>query len=801
MANIIIPSKDIYKLSYSPIVDNAINRIEVNSNDFQEISEYSTVYSAIRGVADINYDTDPDSVNTRVVISYPKQYFSYRFTTGAGNRDIALAGYKDSVRTYRVTIPSKSYYALNNESVDVTISPRKYKLYKGSGSLKFNIPSQSGDISFGDGKDNLTIWYDYDYNVNKARYTEVDSIPTSVTAEYYGLTATKKSSGISTTSQLSLGQKNEDGSYVIDIPILFGGMIIKGGYDGLNVGDGGLPVELEDYRCISADMSITISGKTYSLEIKNDIIIAESESGENLFSLPSNDLFQSKYKNQIDSNISKVLNEYSKGKEMCSLLCKVGEYYDEKGDLVISTKNNNKMLFEMYDKVIPQVHNEFGEDVPLSFSTDGIAKVFSVISTNEIFDGAVWQELTLQESGVQVLEQLAPPTIYISGNYLLITDNSGGLVKSYDIYANSQFLTKTTQTTFDLSNIYFQNGTNTIYVIAKALGYFDSEPSASKTYIVTLKAPTISLDGELLTITDNSNKAESFGIYVNGVLAKTIEDNSFDVSQINFTESINEITVKSIARGYNSSNFSNSVYYNIAKATAPTISIDGTMLTIVDESNTATAFIIYVNGINETTISETEYDLSRIALENGTYSITVKATAPNLGTSDFSNEVSYIVNRASSWVEEYGKTVYYLKMNDLKLGDNYIRGEDLVLSVVDINASEQYGNRVYTPIYIRSQTPIADIQFTSSIPLGSESLGDNEYEGNRAYVTYNGEELAYGTYEIIEELQRQSTCRFIPNEPYYELTLWIKYYSSGRDINSYIPNDSDDKVNLIISVG
>jgi hypothetical protein len=798
MANIIIPSKDIYNLSYSPVVDNAINRIEVSSSNQKEIVENNTVFSENFENPNITYVTDPDSSLTSIKTSYSE--FSYKYGGSIDDRAIAVAGFASKTKTFFIEVPaSTAHYVINNEKVTATIGARTFKLYKGNAYISYYLASQSSSNPTFPKTDNFTMWYDYDFDKKEAVYTVVDSIPTSVTAEYDGKKATYNARGIAVTGECSVGEKQSNGNYKIAVSVLMGGILIKGGVEQLSTGSGKvIPVEFEDYRC-NSDMTITLDGKTFSLQSEDEVIISDSGKDGDLFSLPSNDLFQSKYKNQINSNISKVLNEYSNGKEICTILCKVGEYYDERGDLVISTKNTNKMLFEMYDKVIPHTYNQNGVDEPLSHSTKGEPKVFTVLSVNEIFDGAVWQELTLQEAGVQVLEQLASPTIYISGNYLYITDNSGGGAKSYDIYANSKFLVNTTNESFDLSSIEFENGTNTIYVIAKGLGYYDSDQSVSKTYIVTLKAPTISLDGELLTITDNSNKAESFGIYVNGVSVKTIYGNSFDVSQIKFTESINEITVKAFARGYNSSNFSNPVYYNISKATSPTISIDGTMLTIVDESNTATAFIIYANDTYVATISEKEYDLSRIALKNGTYSIAVKASAPTLATSDFSNEVSYIVYRESSWVEENGKTVYYLKMNDLKLGDNYIRGEDFVLTILDILESEQYGNRVYTPIYIRSSSNIADIQFTSSIPLGSESLGDIEYEGNRAYVTYNGEELAYGTYEIIEELKQQSTCRFIPMEPYNELTLWIKYLSGERYVNSYIPNDSADKINLVIS--
>lgn len=91
-----------------------------------------------------------------------------------------------------------------------------------------------------------------------------------------------------------------------------------------------------------------------------------------------------------------VLNEYAKGKETATLLCSISDYYDESGEKVIDTKTN-KMSFRLHDEVIPYVYGADGKDKPMSKNQDGSAKVFEVVGSNIIYDGAVWQELTLQE--------------------------------------------------------------------------------------------------------------------------------------------------------------------------------------------------------------------------------------------------------------------------------------------------------------------------------------------------------------------------------------------------------------------
>lgn len=57
-----------------------------------------------------------------------------------------------------------------------------------------------------------------------------------------------------------------------------------------------------------------------------------------------------------------------------------------------------QMTFSMYDKVIPMVYGANGVDKPLSKYKDGTPKKFKVLGTRIFYDGAVWQELTLQET-------------------------------------------------------------------------------------------------------------------------------------------------------------------------------------------------------------------------------------------------------------------------------------------------------------------------------------------------------------------------------------------------------------------
>lgn len=92
--------------------------------------------------------------------------------------------------------------------------------------------------------------------------------------------------------------------------------------------------------------------------------------------------------------------DYSNGKETATIRCSISDYYDyeDRAKKLISIDNSTgKMSFKMYDQVIPMVYGADGQDRPMSTYQDGSPKIFQVLGTKIFYDGAVWQELSLQE--------------------------------------------------------------------------------------------------------------------------------------------------------------------------------------------------------------------------------------------------------------------------------------------------------------------------------------------------------------------------------------------------------------------
>lgn len=91
---------------------------------------------------------------------------------------------------------------------------------------------------------------------------------------------------------------------------------------------------------------------------------------------------------------------YKKSTKEVGLYDRVGKkFYPNLGEgtFIKGKEIKSKMCFEEYDQVIPMVYGADGQDKPMSLTSDRKPKVFEVLGTNIFYDGAVWQELSLQE--------------------------------------------------------------------------------------------------------------------------------------------------------------------------------------------------------------------------------------------------------------------------------------------------------------------------------------------------------------------------------------------------------------------
>lgn len=151
---------------------------------------------------------------------------------------------------------------------------------------------------------------------------------------------------------------------------------------------------------IPQKVSLNILGDVVGISLENDNFKIGEENSKKTIKFDSNELIQTtnyyddtvnEVENSLIKNYNTTLAEYQNGKETAEILCSISNYYDESGKGKISTEEATlPMTFNIGDEVVPMVMNSLGKDVPMSKS-----KTFEVVGVDFIYDGAVWQKLTL----------------------------------------------------------------------------------------------------------------------------------------------------------------------------------------------------------------------------------------------------------------------------------------------------------------------------------------------------------------------------------------------------------------------
>ena len=167
------------------------------------------------------------------------------------------------------------------------------------------------------------------------------------------------------------------------------------------------------------EFSFDVRCTTYNIENENF-----SYGGNKKFQINSNELLLNdtliNNKKISEYNYEQITKSWLNGKETATLQCSIGEYYDEDGNLAISTQNNDlPMLFNIRDVVIPYIPVAGGGTEPMSKKKDGSPKKFQVTQIRPYFDGAFWQEIQLQETNVGYTIKQLDFTSGTDGNILI----------------------------------------------------------------------------------------------------------------------------------------------------------------------------------------------------------------------------------------------------------------------------------------------------------------------------------------------------------------------------------------------
>lgn len=100
--------------------------------------------------------------------------------------------------------------------------------------------------------------------------------------------------------------------------------------------------------CFITNMKIVLSAPMFNFS--NTQLVEFGKRGDKTFDIPSNNLSVAKYKrtNIFEHISNKTINSYKNGKETATIRASIGEYYDENGELAISTKNKVKQYLKSW---------------------------------------------------------------------------------------------------------------------------------------------------------------------------------------------------------------------------------------------------------------------------------------------------------------------------------------------------------------------------------------------------------------------------------------------------------------------
>ena len=428
---IIIPSSKIYSMDYSNIVDNQAKSVSFTVNDIQR--EKSTkIFEETQTISDF------DSVSFKsedLIADY--QMNNPKIVKDGDVYWLSWAKIRPFYKKIHFTI-DKIYNGASVISETIKTNSTRIgtcKTYDVFGEYKYAIYSSGGFTSY-------VTMTQVSKNDSPSYTTEQSLFPKVVKADYASSSNNYpdgEETQISDIVTVSLAENRT--FYNVDIDILYAFSVFTF-YDNPvipnTIGTRDFNATIRDYVADSVDFEVL--GSVYTLNTADNTITLKGENDYGIdIVLQSNNLMQSKYEKFFEQYAKKTLGLYQNGREYATIRCSIGDYYDTLGDKVISTESADKMTFNLYDTVVPMVRNQYGFDSPISRTIDGYSKVFSVLGSKIFFDGAVWQELTLQECGYTDITDGTPSLTYeISEDktYAICTGIKDSEIKILDIATN-----------------------------------------------------------------------------------------------------------------------------------------------------------------------------------------------------------------------------------------------------------------------------------------------------------------------------------------------------------------------------
>ena len=395
--SIIIPSASIYDKENQKVIKNNYSRISIKNDNVKEsMGNYTisvTNYSIekdddgnITGITDVFYDSlgENSFYNNSVDDTYRYlRYVGAYIAKGEYLLDLATA------KISSISISCIRVYYTDSSRTTVHSYGDERMLSKEDVILKFPTGLQGGGYSANqfvtqtDGK----LYAENDLAFSMARWNNYKRPSINLIYYYWG--------DFSTSLSRSLFS---------DYLLVFFGFVSH--YD-TDIGAAGDNNHTAYARDFITSISITVEAR--KLE-KEDNVQYSGDDNTRPFEMSESSLLTTKTYMQDESSkvqlaewlVNRAYENYKDGIETATIRCSLVDYYNSDGVLEISPTNysadnaNTRMMFSVGDIVIPYVATPNG-DRPMSSKPDGTPKAFRVTGVTLISDGAVWQELQLQE--------------------------------------------------------------------------------------------------------------------------------------------------------------------------------------------------------------------------------------------------------------------------------------------------------------------------------------------------------------------------------------------------------------------
>lgn len=466
-----IPSKHIYSISDQKVIDNQIDKIEVQVKAPQLISATENVYNESVMCTPI-WETNQFKLEHNDVTSI----IDYKTTTVC-----AYINETPSYITKTFTIPK----ILQNANILRILTGADDN---GQPNIKYSLRGDivSGDIS-GSVSCNLSSTNAVTYGTVQAN--SPTNISTTPDIQYFLTPNFSYSFGINdrtgtatvefvleNNSTVLTAEAHPNGNlFIINLTILNGLKIIKlgGGSTGLNRGDNTIALNGEYEEYIPKQVDVSFYGDIIKFDLQNDIVTINKD-GNHIMSFNGNELMQDTNTPSVEDMYNKVIRQYKNGKECATIRCGIENFYTESDNItvqvlqtgysdlgetaiietsqpvkvgnklktdngiiftvlrtataqgveayecgcsvdtqevdgntynaiirkkVISKEGENglPMTFHIGDIVSPYVYGANNKDRPMSLYKEGVPKAFEVLGKKVIYDGGIWQDLTIQE--------------------------------------------------------------------------------------------------------------------------------------------------------------------------------------------------------------------------------------------------------------------------------------------------------------------------------------------------------------------------------------------------------------------